>query len=83
MAAALLALYALTLAGLVFFAVHRLKILWLYARYCRAEAPPRRLQAGGLFLNFNGTSGIGRRAALENAGGSGSGGSWAWRPRRW
>jgi len=40
MAAALLAIYTLTLAGLVFFAVHRLKILWLYARHCRAEAPP-------------------------------------------
>ena len=39
MAAALLAIYALTLAGLVFFGAHRLKILWLYARYCRDEAP--------------------------------------------
>ncbi|HUL54829.1 MAG TPA: glycosyltransferase [Opitutaceae bacterium] len=39
MAAALLAVYALTLAGLVFFAAHRLKILWLYARYCRDETP--------------------------------------------
>ncbi|HTB80912.1 MAG TPA: glycosyltransferase family 2 protein [Opitutaceae bacterium] len=38
----LLALYALTLAGLAFFAVHRVKILWLYFRHCRRQpsAPP-------------------------------------------
>jgi cellulose synthase/poly-beta-1,6-N-acetylglucosamine synthase-like glycosyltransferase len=39
MASALLSIYALTLTGLIFFAVHRLKILWLYARYCRGETP--------------------------------------------
>ncbi|MGA3006623.1 MAG: glycosyltransferase family 2 protein [Opitutaceae bacterium] len=31
----LLAIYSLTLAGLAFFALHRLKILWLYYRHCR------------------------------------------------
>jgi glycosyltransferase involved in cell wall biosynthesis len=31
----LLAIYTLTLAGLAFFAVHRLKILWLYFCHCR------------------------------------------------
>jgi cellulose synthase/poly-beta-1,6-N-acetylglucosamine synthase-like glycosyltransferase len=31
----LIAIYALTLAGLAFFAVHRLKLLWLYFRHCR------------------------------------------------
>ncbi|MDE3084167.1 MAG: glycosyltransferase [Verrucomicrobiota bacterium] len=39
----LLVLYALTLAGLAFFAVHRIKILWLYFRHCRhphPEPPP-------------------------------------------
>ncbi|HZL44707.1 MAG TPA: glycosyltransferase family 2 protein [Opitutaceae bacterium] len=39
MAAVLLSVYALTLTGLIFFAAHRLKILWLYARYCRGETP--------------------------------------------
>jgi cellulose synthase/poly-beta-1,6-N-acetylglucosamine synthase-like glycosyltransferase len=39
MAAALLSVYTLTLAGLLFFAAHRLKILWLYARHCRGETP--------------------------------------------
>ncbi len=38
MAAVLLSVYALTLTGLIFFAVHRLKILWLYARHCRGKA---------------------------------------------
>ena len=47
MAAALLAVYTLTLAGLVFFAVHRLKILWLYARHCRAGAPAPPPGSGG------------------------------------
>jgi cellulose synthase/poly-beta-1,6-N-acetylglucosamine synthase-like glycosyltransferase len=37
MAAVLLSVYALTLTGLFFFAVHRLKILWLYVRYCRGK----------------------------------------------
>ncbi len=40
MAAVLLSGYALTLTGLIYFAVHRLKILWLYARHCRG-GPPR------------------------------------------
>ncbi len=42
MANGLLAIYALTLGGLAFFAVHRLKILWLYYRHCRRPptAPP-------------------------------------------
>ncbi len=39
MADVLLSVYVLTLAGLVFFAAHRLKILWLYARHCRDAAP--------------------------------------------
>jgi cellulose synthase/poly-beta-1,6-N-acetylglucosamine synthase-like glycosyltransferase len=39
MAAALLSVYALTLAGLMFFGAHRLKILWLYVRHCRDETP--------------------------------------------
>lgn len=39
MASALLWVYALTLGGLVFFASHRLKILWLYARHCRGATP--------------------------------------------
>jgi hypothetical protein len=39
MATVLLSVYALTLAGLLFFALHRLKILWLYARHCRGETP--------------------------------------------
>ena len=39
MAAVLLSVYALTLTGLIYFAAHRLKILWLYARYCRGETP--------------------------------------------
>lgn len=39
MAAVLLSVYALTLAGMVFFAAHRLKILWLYVRHCRDETP--------------------------------------------
>ncbi len=41
MAAVLLPVYALTLAGLLYFSVHRLKILWLYLRHCRgAPRPP-------------------------------------------
>ena len=42
MAAVLLSAYALTLAGLAYFAAHRLKILWLYARHCQGEplTPP-------------------------------------------
>ena len=38
----LLSVYALTLTGLIYFAAHRLKILWLYARHCRGEGsvPP-------------------------------------------
>jgi cellulose synthase/poly-beta-1,6-N-acetylglucosamine synthase-like glycosyltransferase len=47
MASALLAVYALTLAGLVFFAAHRLKILWLYVRHCRAGAPAPPAAAAG------------------------------------
>ena len=39
MAAVLLSVYALTLTGLIFFAAHRLKILWLYARCCRRGTP--------------------------------------------
>ena len=35
MANGLLAIYALTLCGLAFFAFHRIKILWLYYRHCR------------------------------------------------
>jgi cellulose synthase/poly-beta-1,6-N-acetylglucosamine synthase-like glycosyltransferase len=37
MAAVLLSVYALTLTGLIYFAAHRLKILWLYARHCRGK----------------------------------------------
>jgi cellulose synthase/poly-beta-1,6-N-acetylglucosamine synthase-like glycosyltransferase len=37
MATVLLSVYALTLIGLLFFALHRLKILWLYVRYCRGK----------------------------------------------
>ena len=37
MAVVLLSVYALTLTGLFFFAVHKLKILWLYVRYCRGK----------------------------------------------
>src|SRR5581483_309185 len=43
MANGLLAIYALTLCGLGFFAAHRIKILWLYYRHCRRppmEPPP-------------------------------------------
>ncbi|HTQ30325.1 MAG TPA: glycosyltransferase family 2 protein [Opitutaceae bacterium] len=43
MANGLLAIYALTLCGLAFFALHRIKILWLYYRHCRrppVEPPP-------------------------------------------
>jgi len=36
----LLAIYTLTLAGLAFFAVHRVKILWLYFRRRPALKPP-------------------------------------------
>ena len=39
MASVLLSVYALTLTGLIFFAAHRLKILWLYARCCRRGTP--------------------------------------------
>jgi Glycosyl transferase family group 2 len=39
MAAVLLSVYALTLTGLIYFAAHRLKILWLYARHCRGGTP--------------------------------------------
>jgi cellulose synthase/poly-beta-1,6-N-acetylglucosamine synthase-like glycosyltransferase len=32
--------YAITLAGLIGFAIHRLKVLWLYARHARMPAKP-------------------------------------------
>jgi len=50
MAAVLLSVYALTLTGLIYFAAHRLKILWLYARYCRAEPLPLPVWEGRLPL---------------------------------
>src|SRR5579862_4616143 len=36
----LIAIYTLTLAGLAFFAVHRIKLLWLYFRHCRRPPLP-------------------------------------------
>ncbi|RRJ94863.1 glycosyltransferase [Opitutaceae bacterium TAV4] len=35
-----LVVYACTLGGLLFFALHRIKMLWLYARYSRRQTPP-------------------------------------------
>jgi cellulose synthase/poly-beta-1,6-N-acetylglucosamine synthase-like glycosyltransferase len=35
-----LTLYAFTLAGMIGFAIHRLKVLWMYARHARKPAAP-------------------------------------------
>src|SRR5581483_5691383 len=47
MANGLLVIYALTLAGLAFFAIHRMKILWLYFRHCRRPPHVPPLWRGG------------------------------------
>jgi cellulose synthase/poly-beta-1,6-N-acetylglucosamine synthase-like glycosyltransferase len=40
MSAIVLTLYAITLAGMIGFAIHRLKVLWMYARHARKPAAP-------------------------------------------
>ena len=40
MSALVLTLYAITLAGMIGFAIHRLKVLWMYARHARKPAAP-------------------------------------------
>lgn len=40
MSALVLTLYAFTLAGMIGFAIHRLKVLWMYARHARKPAAP-------------------------------------------
>jgi cellulose synthase/poly-beta-1,6-N-acetylglucosamine synthase-like glycosyltransferase len=40
MSALVLTLYALTLSGMIGFAIHRLKVLWMYARHARKPAAP-------------------------------------------
>ena len=40
MSALVLTLYAITLAGMIGFAIHRLKVLWMYARHARKPASP-------------------------------------------
>ena len=40
MSGVVLTLYGITLAGLITFALHRLKVLWMYARHARMPAKP-------------------------------------------
>ncbi|MGC4072536.1 MAG: glycosyltransferase family 2 protein [Nibricoccus sp.] len=40
MSVLVLTLYAITLAGMIGFAIHRLKVLWMYARHARKPAAP-------------------------------------------
>lgn len=46
MATAVLVFYGVTLAGLAYFGIHRVKMLWLYARYVRRGGVPRPTWSG-------------------------------------
>jgi len=48
MANVVLSLYGLTLAGLIYFAAHRIKMLWLYVRHSVNRVPPTSVWTGEL-----------------------------------